>query len=166
VALPSETAGVIAPATDTDLFRFEVAASGEVAAYTTGNLDTVGALYDADGTRLAFNDDSAGSLNFRIQRQLDAGTYYVEVESFGNNTGSYALRLAFEASDDGATADDHGDSIREPTSVALPSETAGVIDPGDDTDWFRFEAAASGEVAMETTGGLNTLGTALRRWRQ
>ena len=158
VALPSETAGVIAPATDADWFRFEVAASGELTAYTAGGLDTVGALYDAAGTRLAFNDDSAGSLNFRIQRQLDAGTYYVEVESFGNNTGSYALRLGFEASDDGATADDHGDSIREPTSVALPSETAGVINPGDDTDWFRFEAAASGEVAMETTGGLNTLG--------
>ena len=158
VALPSETAGVIAPATDADWFRFEVAASGEVAAYTTGNLDTVGALYDAAGTRLAFNDDSAGSLNFRIQRQLDAGTYYVEVESFGNNTGSYALRLGFEASDDGATADDHGDTLSTATSVALPSETAGVIDSGDDADWFRFEVAASGEVAAYTTGNLDTVG--------
>ena len=158
VALPSETAGVIDPGNDADWFRFEVAASGEATAETTGGLDTVGALYGADGTRLAFNDDSGTGVNFRIQRQLDPGAYYVEVESFGNGTGSYALRLGFEASDDGATADDHGDSIREPTSVALPSETAGVINPGDDTDWFRFEAAASGEVAMETTGGLNTLG--------
>ena len=158
VALPSETAGVIAPATDADWFRFEVAASGELTAETTGGLDTVGALYDAAGTRLAFNDDSAGSLNFRIQRQLDAGTYYVEVESFGNNTGSYALRLGFEASDDGATADDHGDTLSTATSVALPSETAGVIDSGDDADWFRFEVAASGEVAAYTTGNLDTVG--------
>ena len=158
VALPSETAGVIAPATDADWFRFEVAASGELTAETTGGLDTVGALYDADGTRLAFNDDSAGSLNFRIQRQLDAGTYYVEVESFGNNTGSYALRLGFEASDDGATADDHGDTLSTATSVALPSETAGVIDSGDDADWFRFEVAAAGEVTAESTGALDVDG--------
>ena len=158
VALPSETAGVIDSGDDADWFRFEVPATGEATAETTGGLDTVGALYDAAGTRLAFNDDSAGSLNFRIQRQLDAGTYYVEVESFGNNTGSYALRLGFEASDDGATADDHGDTLSTATSVALPSETAGVIDSGDDADWFRFEVAASGEVAAYTTGNLDTVG--------
>ena len=104
VALPSETAGVIDSSADTDWFRFEVAASGEATAETTGGLDTVGALYSANGALLAFDDDSGAGENFRIQRQLDAGTYYVEVESFGNNTGSYALRLGFEASDDGTTA--------------------------------------------------------------
>ena len=116
VALPSETAGALArrqrsratpssdSGTDADWFRFEVAASGELTAETTGGLDTVGALYDADGNRFAFNDDSDGSLNFRIQRQLDAGTYYVKVESFGNGTGSYTLRLGFEARADGRPA--------------------------------------------------------------
>ena len=89
--------------TDADWFRFEVAASGELTAETTGGLDTVGELYDADGNR-AFNDDSDGSLNFRIQRQLDAGTYYVKVEPFGNGTGSYTLRLGFEARADGRPA--------------------------------------------------------------
>ena len=104
VALPSETGGVIDSGTDTDWFRFEVAASGEATVETTGGLDTVGALYSANGARLAFDDDSGAGENFRIQRQLDAGTYYVEVESFGNGTGSYTLRLGFAASDDGTTA--------------------------------------------------------------
>ena len=158
VGLPSETAGVIDPGTDTDWFRFEVPSTGEATAETAGGLDTVGALNDADGTRLAFDDDSGAGVNFRIQRQLDAGTYYVEVESFGYGTGSYTLRLGFEASDDGATADDHGDTLSTATRVALPSETEGVIDPGTDTDWFRFEVAASGEATVETTGGLDTVG--------
>ena len=104
VALPSETAGAIDPGGDTDWFRFEVPASGEVTAETTGSLDTVGTLYDAAGNELAANDDSAnddsafGNLNFRIQRTLGAGIYYVGVESWGNDTGSYVLRLGFEAS--------------------------------------------------------------------
>ena len=159
VALPSETAGVIDSGDDADWFRFEVAASGEVAAYTTGNLDTVGALYDADGNRLAGDFDSGAGFNFRIQRQLDAGIYYAEVKSFANNTGSYALRLGDPPPPPPPpTAGDHGDSILDATSVALPSETAGVIDPGTDVDWFRFEVAAAGEVTAESTGGLDVDG--------
>ena len=94
VELPSETAGEIDPGHDQDWFRFEVAASDEVTAESTGGLDTVGTLYDADGNQLAANDDaSAGTLNFRIQQTLDAGTYYVRVRSFGSGTGGYILRL-------------------------------------------------------------------------
>ena len=92
VELPSETAGEIDPGDDEDWFRFEVAASGEVIAETTGGLDTVGALYDADGNELAANDDS-GTTNFLIERTLDAGTYYVRVTSYGSGTGGYVLHL-------------------------------------------------------------------------
>ena len=154
VELPSETAGEIDPGSDADWFRFEVATSGEVTAETSGDLDTVGALYDSAGNMLATNDDASGNWNFHIQKTLDAGTYYVRVTSFGSRTGSYALRLAFE--DDGElTADDHGDDRDWATDVELPSETAGRIDPRDDEDWFRFEVAASGEATAESTGDLN-----------
>ena len=157
VALPSETAGTIDRADDTDWFRFEVSASGEVTAETTGGLDTVGALYDVAGNQLASDDDSAPGpgLNFRIQRELAAGTYYVQVASFLSDTGDYVLRLRPQGSD---AEDDHGDYLSSATRVALPSETAGTIDPGSDTDWFRFEVSAGGEVTAETTGGLDTEG--------
>ena len=92
VVLPSETSGEIDPGDDEDWFRFEVAASGGVTVETTGGLDTVGALYDADGNELAANDDS-GTRNFLIERTLDAGTYYVRVTSYGSGTGSYVLHL-------------------------------------------------------------------------
>ena len=92
VELPSETAGEIDPGDDADWFRFEVAASGEVIAETTGGLDTVGTLYDADGNELAANDDSE-TRNFQIEHTLDAGTYYVRVTSYGSGTGSYILHL-------------------------------------------------------------------------
>ena len=142
VELPSETSGEIDPGDDEDWFRFEVAADGDVTAESTGGLDTVGALYDAAGNELAVNDDADGSRNFRIQRTLAAGTYYVRVTSFGSGTGSYVLRLH---------GDDHGDDRASATPVELPSETAGQIGSRDDADWFRFEVAASGWVIIEST---------------
>ena len=51
-----------------------------------------------------------------------------------------------------AHADDHGDDLSSATRVSLPSETAGVMDSGDDEDWFRLEVAARGEVVAETIG--------------
>ena len=155
VALPSETSGEIAPGGDEDWFRFEVATSGDVVVETSGVLDTIGALHDANGDVLVVDDDSGGAFNFSIQRTLEAGTYYVRVTSFESNTGGYVLHLRT-----GAPDDDHGDTPASATQVALPSETAGEIDPGGDWDFFRFEvAAAGGEVTAETTGDdLDTVG--------
>ena len=149
VALPSETSGEIDPGADEDWFRFEVATSGGVTVETTGGLDTIGALYDANGNVLAANDDWQG-LNFRIRQALDAGAYYVQVLSFGSATGSYVLRLRRVA----ARQADRASATR----VELPSETAAAIAAGGDTDWFRFEVATRGEVTVETTGDLDTVG--------
>ena len=145
VSLPSRTSGAIDPGDDEDYFRFEVAARGQVRAYTTGGLDTLGALYDADGEHLTTDDDGT---NFSILRQLDAGAYYVRVSSSVAGTGTYALHLS----------GDDGDSRSNATRVSLPSQTSGEIGPGDDVDYFRFEVSARGEVLVRTTGGLNTLG--------
>ena len=145
--LPSETAGEIDPGHDQDWFRFEVAASDEVTAESTGGLDTVGTLYDADGNELATNDDASETRNFRIQQTLDTGTYYVRVTSFGSGTGSYVLRLRLRLPP-GSSGDDHGDDSASATAVELPSETAGAIGSRDDADWFRFDVADSGWVTI------------------
>ncbi len=150
VALPSAATGTIDPGNDTDWFRFEVRARGAVVLESSGDLDTLGTLFDAGGNRIARDDDGAGYPNFRIERTLDAGAYYVRVHSAGRATGGYTLHLR---------GDDHGNSRASATRVALPSATAGTIDPGNDTDWFRFEVSATGAVELESSGDLDTLGT-------
>ena len=83
VELPSETDGTFVSDDDADWFRFDVPTRSAVIAETAGDLDTVGALYDGDGNRLAFNDDDSDAFgNFRIQRTLDAGAYFVRVVPF------------------------------------------------------------------------------------
>ena len=107
--------------------------------------------------------------NFRRGlREPPPGTYWLyafvhEWNSSLPENGAYCFQAGWafngQATFGGGEAeDDHGDSILDATSVALPSETAGVIDPSTDVDWFRFEVAAAGEVTAESTGGLDVDG--------
>ena len=156
VALPSATGGRIQPANDVDFFRFEVYAERSVTIETSGGLDTVGTLYDGSGRSLATNDDGGNGFNFRIARRLATDTYYVRVESFGSEaTGAYTLRLSAGTSG----GDDHGDARSSATRVALPSATGGRIEAANDADYFRFEVDVERSVTIETSGGLDTLGT-------
>ncbi len=54
--------------------------------------------------------------------------------------------------------DDHGDATSSATCVAVPSATAGTINPGNDIDYFRFGVSETTAVVMETTGSLDTVG--------
>jgi hypothetical protein len=59
---------------------------------TRGNMDTVLCLYDNNGNLLDENDDySDESYNALISSRLNAGTYYIEVKTFGGGTGRCTL---------------------------------------------------------------------------
>ena len=93
----SSTAGVIEIAGDTDFFRIDLLQSGELTLYSTGSIDTTGALTDSAGSPILYNDDGdvAGG-NFQIiATGLLAGTYYVEVTEFDTNTGNYTFVSSF-----------------------------------------------------------------------
>ena len=156
VSLPSRTPGVIDAGNDTDYFQFAVSARGAVVMESSGRLDIIGTLFDAKGSRLVQDDDGAGYPNFRIERTLDAGTYYVRVHSYQTATGGYTLHLRTGSEGGG---DKHGNSRDSARAVSLPSRTPGVIDAGNDTDYFQFAVLARGAVVMESRGRLDTVGT-------
>jgi|GEM_PF-5447402 len=57
--------------TESGLYRFYSAYNGIL------DIDPVGRILDADGDELAYDDDSAGNLNFSVSYRLEAGkTYY------------------------------------------------------------------------------------------
>ena len=93
VTLGSPVAGRIDPGSDEDYFRLRLSASTAVAIYTTGSLDTVGSLQDAAGGPVDSDDDGGEGFNFRMEGTLSAGTHYVEVGSYGSDTGSYTLHV-------------------------------------------------------------------------
>ena len=81
-------------------FKFTVPQTKKYTIYTNthpgSSLDTIGTLYDCSGNEIIEVDDYApcGKINFRIIRTLTAGrTYYLKVRLFGNNIGSYTLKV-------------------------------------------------------------------------
>lgn len=76
-------------------FKFTAPETTTYTIYTIGTLDTIGAIYDASGTKITCNDDYVyGNLNFRIICDLTAGeTYYVKVRLYKMATGKYTIRV-------------------------------------------------------------------------
>lgn len=95
----------IVPATDVDWVKFTLTQLSSVVLQTSGvSGDTRMWLYsDCSGTQLEYNDDGNGVFS-RIDRvcgvdALPAGTYYVKVDEYGNNSEipSYTLTLTVDA---------------------------------------------------------------------
>ena len=162
LSLGASVSGRIIPGFDRDVFKLDLSgASGNthIWLYTTGNLDTLGGLYDSNINLIASNDDTTTSggviveTNFRIPRTLVPGVYYVGVESaYGTTTGDYTLH---------ARSDDHGDYFSVATSLSLGVSVSGRIIPGFDRDVFKLDlSGASGNthVSVYTTGNLDTQG--------
>ena len=150
--LNSPLTGRISPAGDIDYFRVQVTASGQLTLETTGSLDTVGRLENSSGSTLASNDDSGVGSNFRIVRDVTAGTYYIRVTGYRSKTGSYTLQASM------GSADDHGNTRATATSLPLNSPLTGRINRAGDIDYFRMQVTAPGELTVYTTGSTDTVG--------
>ena len=116
--------------------------------FTTGSLDTLGVLQRSDGAELASDDDTGRGGNFQIVHAVTAGTYYVEVASYGANTGSYTVSANLQV--------DEGDTIGSAQPVSVGESVLGRINRPGDVDYFRFQVAQSGTLAVWTTGEVAT----------
>ncbi len=149
VAMGSTVAGTIGLGGDVDWFAFDVVA-GEMYVFETSLVtlpDSFMSLYDQDGTTLLdYNDDVYWPEHpeSRISYQFSAsGTYYLEVEGYSfSDTGQYELHLT-------QVADDYGNDSATAEPVAIGDVVDGRIDYGDDTDFFAFDAVATGHYTFE-----------------
>ena len=129
-----------------DYFELEVTEPTEVNAYTIGGLDTVGRLFDSTGRWLAENHDDGDDSNFRIQRPLWPGRYFLEVSGNDGETGSYTLKA-------------EGTELSADTIAEAGS--SGDIEQRFERDYFQFEIEEGSEAVIYTEGNLDTLGELL-----
>ena len=128
--------GIIDPRNEIDVFRFELTEATDVIIRSSGAVrDTVGALLNSDGIRIAFDDDGYLSPNIRqflIRAQLDPVEYYVVIGSWlGLYSGLYTLYVD--------TATDPGGTRSEATVLTLGDSEGGRIGSTNDTDYFRLD---------------------------
>ena len=103
---------------DVDAFRFDLPVATDVRVMTRGPADTRGVLRDAADDVLVRAADGGNGDNFRIDRTLNAGIYYVEVSAAAR--GNYALRV--EADDDGMSCPVPVEEPKEPEEPEEPEE--------------------------------------------
>ena len=147
--------GHIQTSDDEDYFSIVVPGSSTLTAVSTGSVDTIGYLYDTDGTtQLATNDDGGEGGNFSISQSITtAGTYYARVISKGIATGRYSLTLT-------STGGDHGNTAATATPVSVSGvPIVGNIATGDDEDYFSIVTPVLLEgIRASTTGNTDTVG--------
>ena len=81
---------------DIDYFRIDVGDAVRLEVYSSGETDTRAELKGADGTTIRSNDDGGEGRNFRIARDVAAGTYFVRVRGYSNRVeGDYTLHVRF-----------------------------------------------------------------------
>ena len=85
--------GAIGGESDDDMFTFLLTAGAEIAIESSGSTDVKGRLYDSNGVLLQENDNGGSSPNFLIDRSLDPGRYYIQIEGV-NDDGSYGLSVS------------------------------------------------------------------------
>ena len=127
----SSRTGRIDPGSDTDYFAVQVSNSGTLTVYTTGSLDTTGEMQSSSGSTLVSNDDGGSGRNFRIAWEVSAGAYYIKVESYRTETGSYTLHADFNAEASGS-GDDHLADWSDSEWVVIHTS-----DSTSSTPWFR-----------------------------
>jgi len=96
----------IGSAGENDYFRLNPTSAGSLTVYTTGSTDTYGYLLNSACQTITYNDDISypSNLNFRISRQVTAGTYYVRVRHYSSTrTGPYTLYVGFGSGGGGSS---------------------------------------------------------------
>ena len=150
ISLGSSITGRINPGDDVDVFKLDLSGrSGtiDVWIYTTGELDTVGWLYDASDELVAYDYDLATDQddNFHLRAILPSGVYYLEVRSEGVETGDYTLHAEI--------ATDAGSTTGTAATLSLDSPTTGMIETSEDTDYFKFSLTESLNLAVHGQSG-------------
>jgi len=84
----------IAPEGDVDYHKFVVSQEGNYVIESFGTLDVSGTLLNGAKQLITSDDDSAGSLNYKLDVTLDPGIYYVKTAPYsGEASGLYGLSL-------------------------------------------------------------------------
>ncbi len=138
VPFGSSVDGRIDPSYDTDFFVFDLSdqpGPTDVWIYATGDLDSIGGLFNSDLDLLFANDDGrieGRPTSFLIRAILEPDYYFVLVRSYARLfVGDYTLHVE--------PVPDHGDTIDTATQLEFPSSTAGRFDARGDDHFFRLD---------------------------
>ena len=119
IAVNSSAGGSISPAGDMDYWRINAPSAGQLVVETTGSTDTIGVLEDSAGNQLEEHDDQDVNTNrnFKIERTVSAGTYYLRISAYRNVTGDYTLRVRHVPAENGSDENGPGNEAAQNSTI-------------------------------------------------
>ncbi|MCL2092972.1 MAG: hypothetical protein FWH12_02150 [Treponema sp.] len=139
-----------------EYFLLEAPSNGRLTLETTGSLDMVMELYDADtGAFLGNDDDSGESWNARMVRNVEGGrSYMVLVSGYSESvSGDYGFRAYII----NYTHDNSWDApIPYTVGANAATPSLGRFLEGGEEDYFLINPQAEGYLIVETTGSTDT----------
>ena len=82
---------------DIDYFKITLNESGTLTIFSSGPTDVKGSLEEQSGSVLAEDDDGGKWYNFKIEKPVNPGTYFVRVTHCCAGTGTYRISYDFIA---------------------------------------------------------------------
>jgi hypothetical protein len=78
-----------------EIFQIELLSQKSLVIQTSSSIDTKGSILDSFGNEIAYDDDGGENNNFKIERELEAGTYYIKVEGYNSDiSGDYSISVS------------------------------------------------------------------------
>ncbi len=143
----------IGSATDIDWFKFHLSsASGLNVGLSNLPADYDVALYEPDGTLLAYSNNAETADELMSQPVLPAGDYYVKVYGYdGASSTVTPYRLRFELAS--GSSDDAPDLMALATAASpLNADITRRIDSEGDVDWFKFVVPEMSDLQVTLAG--------------
>ena len=129
-------------------FSFTPATTGFYTIESSSNTgDPYGRLYNINQAQLTYNDDGAGSLNFRMIYHLTAGQkYIVEAGCYSTGVGTYSLRVTSTTNLDTMTSL----SPSEVSTLLTTSGNSANVTVANQRKVFKFTAPTAGIYVFES----------------
>ncbi|GHT75801.1 hypothetical protein FACS1894124_7610 [Spirochaetia bacterium] len=142
---------------DEDWYKAEIPAEGAgVTVYTEGSLNTYLAIYNAEGTEIAQDDDSGSADNARITLALPEGIFYIKaaLSDSGDRGGIYTLqtRVRPAASLDSFEPDNQVSQAKD-IEIGVPQQHS--FSDEKDIDWVRLQITEEGQYGIRARGVSN-----------
>jgi len=134
-------------------FRFSVPEGGAyVTLRTAGYLDTVLEVYDSTGQMIAEDDDTGDEFNALISMDLEAGDYFVKLETYDEGT----YRITLDTSEPNRPDEYENDDSRENAKpIAIGEEQVRTFTDEDDVDWAVLTVTERGMYTIRAQGREN-----------
>ncbi|MCA8932948.1 MAG: PPC domain-containing protein [Rhodospirillaceae bacterium] len=164
VMVPGQITGNLENGNDEDWFAVQLNAGQTITISLEGQPTNAGSLsdpllgvYDGYGNQIDRNDDGGQGFNSLLTFTApQSGTYFLGAGSFGNNAGTYMMRVTGQQP---VVQDDFPSNPQTNGRLNVPGQTGGNLETGDDQDWFAVQLQPGAPVIFDLEGQRTNRGT-------